>query len=138
MTARGHTMGTLVPIMKPPGLADQLGHLLCSSLVSLDHRVVVPGVHVAAGVAGLAHRDVLADLGVVHQADSGMPSALMELDHRDACRLRQLLESLGHVVQVPRPAVVAQKLGIGSSETLQKWIRQAEANGRKTADSRYS
>jgi hypothetical protein len=68
MTARGNTMGTLVPIVmhhRPFGPARQP--------VRRQRGGPGPsggcsGVRVAAGVPGLSHRDVLANFGVVHQA----------------------------------------------------------------------
>jgi hypothetical protein len=44
--------------------------------------VVVPLADLGAGVADLAHHDVLAHFGVVHQRVAGVPAALVQLDHR--------------------------------------------------------
>jgi len=78
--------------------------LLGSFLVRLDQRVVVALVGGAVGVAGLAHRHILAGSGVVVQADRCVPSALVVLDHRHASGSAELLEPLGDVVGVPRLA----------------------------------
>jgi hypothetical protein len=44
--------------------------------VGLDHRVVVALADLPVGVADLAHHDVLADFGVVHQRVASVPPAL--------------------------------------------------------------
>jgi hypothetical protein len=66
MYARGH--GAAFP--------DQRRRLLGGGQVRLDQDVGVPVVDVLAGVADLAHADLLVHPGVAHQRVASVPSAL--------------------------------------------------------------
>ena len=69
--------------------------------VRLLQRVRAAVVDRPAGVADLAHPQLLVHARVLHQQVAGVPPALVQGDHRHARLGGQLLEPLGHVVRVP-------------------------------------